>query len=149
MNFAHPSPQSSRTPSLDLDACYTAGMTIAALALAASLGYVPGDGFVSVRMTLVPQSCHVVFVDEGVRIDAKYIGPGSYDLAIEARDMVADDPIENPGTALQQCLRAAQTACPNGIKSLEVTPTTCRFECYPPPITPTNPPPASPTGPMR
>lgn len=123
--------------------------------LAASLSWVPGDGFVSVRMTLVPQTCQVVFVDEGVWIDAKYVGLDAYDLAIEARRMVADDPIPDPGSALQQCLRAAKEACPNGIKSLEVTPTTCRFECYPPPVTPTQPtapPPSSPsnpTGPMR
>ena len=126
---------------------------IATALLASSLALVPGDGFVSVRMTLVPeQTCHVVFVDEGVRISAKYVGVNAFDLAVEARNMVADDPIPDPGSALQQCLRAAKEACPNGIKSLEVTPTTCRFECYPPPVTPTGPtvpPPSNPTGPKR
>lgn len=123
-------------------------MTIAALALAASLGYVPGDGIKSVRITLVPLACHVSFVDEGIDVDTFGYGASGLAMYQDAAQLVRDQPVPVE-SGLVQCIRAAKETCGSaGVKSVSVTDTSCTFECYPPPITPTPPtnPPPSTTG---
>lgn len=130
----------------DCGACYTAGMTIAALALAASLGYVPGDGIKSVRITLAPLACSVRFVDEGVAVETFGYGAPGLAMYKDAVQLVRDQPVPAE-SGLVQCIRAAKETCgAAGVKSVSVTDTSCSFECYPPPITPAppaNPPPAT------
>lgn len=127
-------------------------MILNTAALACSIAFQPGDAILSVRTSIAPLTCHVVFVDEGIAIDATATGPDAFLLVGEARRMVADqaDPPPDPTSPLQLCLRAAKEACQWGVKSLEVGPELCRFECFPPPIAPSapsTPPPTNPTGP--
>lgn len=127
-------------------------MLIHALLATAAVGYMPGDGIQSVRISLVPLSCSVRFVDEGVSIDAFGYGEDGMALYAEARAMVQDaSPRPGAITPIQACSAEATRSCgAAGVKRVKVTtnPDSCEWECYPPPITPTppvNPPPA--TGP--
>ena len=122
---------------------------LTAACLLASLAWVPGDGFVSVSISLVPLSCSVRFVDEGVAIDAFGYGDEGLALYAEARRLVQDQSAP-PGTLspIEQCTRAAKATCgAAGVKSVTVTanPDSCAFECYPPSTSPV--PPAGPVVP--
>lgn len=118
-------------------------MLIHALLATAAFGWVPGDGIKSVSISLVPLSCTVRFVDEGVSIDAFGYGNEGLALYAEARRLVQDQSAP-PGTLspIEQCTRAAKATCgAAGVKSVVVTanPDSCSFECYPPSTSPIPP----------
>jgi hypothetical protein len=113
---------------------------LTALALA-SLAYMPGDGIVSLRVTLVPQSVHIVLIDEGIEVEGIGYGQLGWDMLREGRAMIQDIDLP-PGTVtpLLQCIRAAKEACgAGGVKSVTATAKSCTFTCYPQPTTPSNP----------